>query len=133
MSVTSALPLSQQLDAAVSVLEAGWRCDSPPDLSQLVGQYPEQSRGKLVVELVHIDLEYRLKRGETIRVEDYLNRLPELRGNPDAIESLFQAEFLFRRRMIREQLRALASTRPDDSPARESRLAPLPELPGYEI
>ena len=37
-----------------------------------------QPRSAVLVELVHIDLECRLKTGEPARVESYLERFPEL-------------------------------------------------------
>jgi serine/threonine protein kinase len=50
------------------------------------------------VELVHIDLECRLKAGEVARVEDYLRRYPELTEQPDAGAALASAEYRLRRR-----------------------------------
>ena len=35
-------------------------------------------RTRLLTELVHVDLEYRLRAGEPARVEEYLARYPEL-------------------------------------------------------
>jgi hypothetical protein len=47
---------------------------------------------------LHTDLEYRLKDGEPARVEDYLNRFPELKSDPEAELELITAELRLRRR-----------------------------------
>jgi len=50
------------------------------------------------VELIHTDLECRIKAGEGIRVEVYLERYPELAGDTDAVLDLIAAEYRQRRR-----------------------------------
>jgi serine/threonine-protein kinase len=70
-----------------------------------------------LVELVHAELELRLKAGETARVEEYLARFPELRQQSVAVVELAAAEQRFRLRQgspapVEEYLRrfpALAS------------------------
>src|SRR5688500_2273386 len=54
-------------------------------------------RFRVLIELVHIDLELRLKAGEVARVEEYLARYPELTNDPAAILDLIGAEHEFRR------------------------------------
>jgi eukaryotic-like serine/threonine-protein kinase len=51
-----------------------------------------------LIELVHVELEYRLKHGEGARVEEYLARYPQLAGDPAVVAELVLAEFEFRRR-----------------------------------
>jgi WD40 repeat protein/serine/threonine protein kinase len=48
-------------------------------------------------ELVHTELEFRLRRGEPARVEEYLTRFPELRDAGTLIVDLLAAEFKCRR------------------------------------
>src|SRR5262245_59783192 len=55
-------------------------------------------RFRVLVELVHIDLELRLKAGEAARVEEYLTRYPELTADPDVVLELITAEHELRRR-----------------------------------
>src|SRR5439155_13592696 len=55
-------------------------------------------RSALLVELVHVDLEYRLKAGETARVETYLQHYPELSLKRGVVLDLMTAEYLLRRR-----------------------------------
>src|SRR5205807_2895889 len=52
----------------------------------------------LLIELVHIDLELRLKAGEAARAEEYLARYPELAGDRAAAVELIAAEHGLRRR-----------------------------------
>ena len=49
-------------------------------------------------ELVHTELEYRLKAGEPARVEEYLHRYPSLRSDRGAVPALIAAEYQLRRR-----------------------------------
>jgi tetratricopeptide (TPR) repeat protein len=55
-------------------------------------------RQRALFELVFTDLEYRLKDGEPVRVEQYLNRFPELRGDPASELELIRAELIDRGR-----------------------------------
>jgi WD40 repeat protein len=55
-------------------------------------------RSQVLIELVHVELELRLKAGETARVEEYLARYPELIGDQPAVLAIIAAEFDFRRR-----------------------------------
>src|SRR5215471_21489162 len=55
-------------------------------------------RLRILVELVHIDLELRLKGGEAARVEEYLSRYPELAGDHAIAVELIAAELELRRR-----------------------------------
>ena len=55
-------------------------------------------RTRLLTELVHVDLEYRLRAGEPARVEEYLARYPELADDRAVVLELIAAEHEFRRR-----------------------------------
>src|ERR1700735_425387 len=58
----------------------------------------EPMRQAVLIELVHIDLERRLKRGEAVRVENYLARYPALASNAAATVELLAEEYIFRSR-----------------------------------
>lgn len=58
----------------------------------------------LLVELVHVDLECRLKTGEAVRVESYLERYPELARDRPVVLGLLAAEFALRSRREPERL-----------------------------
>src|SRR5262245_49831331 len=55
-------------------------------------------RAGLLVELLHVELEVRLKAGESARVEEYLARFPELAAEPGRVAELVLTEYRCRRR-----------------------------------
>jgi|GEM_PF-5095580 len=56
-------------------------------------------RSTLLPELIHAELEHRLKAGEAARLEGYLVRFPELRQTSAAMFALMVAEFRLRKQM----------------------------------
>jgi len=104
-----------------------------------------QRRLDLLQELVHVDLEFRLQLGESVRIEPYLARYPELAQDSQTVLELIAAEYELRRRreadlgpdeyarrfpdfkdQFVERLRLLAEL---------AELGPgtVPKVPGYEI
>jgi serine/threonine protein kinase len=66
-----------------------------------IGDYlppAELLRTRALIELVHIDLELRLKEGQVARVEEYLRRYPHLAADADVVIELIVAEYRLRRR-----------------------------------
>src|SRR5262249_32160120 len=57
------------------------------------------SRAAALIELVHIDLEFRLEAGEEARVETYLRRYPDLASDRTTVLGLIAAEFEQRQRL----------------------------------
>jgi len=55
-------------------------------------------RAAVLFELVHADLEFRLDAGESARIEDYLERFPELTADANALIELIQTEYEQRQR-----------------------------------
>jgi serine/threonine protein kinase len=77
--------------------EAAWLCGRNP----AVGDYLQAAgdvRRPLLVELIHVDLEFRLKAGQPVRVESYVADHPELAGDPAELVELIVTEFRLRRR-----------------------------------
>src|SRR5262245_19944335 len=94
-----ALPAADSLALrdAVRRFEDAWRQGPRPPIDDyLPTDAPLRSR--VLIELVHIDLELRLKAGETARVEEYLARYPELAGDRAVTLGLIAAEHELRRR-----------------------------------
>src|SRR5262245_10880076 len=85
------------LKSAARRFDSAWRQGPRPVIDDYL---PADAalRSRLLVELVHIDLELRLKAGEAARVEEYLNRYPELAGDTAAAVGLIAAEHDLRRR-----------------------------------
>src|SRR5262252_1550986 len=85
------------LKDAVKRFEQAWRQAPRPAIDDYL-PIGEPFRSRVLIELVHIDLELRLKAGEPARVEDYLARYPELTGDPAVSLELIAAEYELRRR-----------------------------------
>jgi serine/threonine protein kinase/predicted ATPase len=81
----------------VKRFEAAWHKGPRPSIHDYLPA-AEPLRGRVLVELAHVDLELRLKTGEAARVEEYLNRFPELRRDRTEAVELITAEFELRRR-----------------------------------
>jgi serine/threonine protein kinase len=77
--------------------ETTWQEEPPPAIEDYLLAEPGVRR-PLLLELVHLDLEYRLKAGEAVRVEDYLARYPELGEEGEDVRDLLVAEYRLRRR-----------------------------------
>jgi WD40 repeat protein len=76
--------------------EEAWLRGERPALDEhLPAEGPE--RRAVLIELVHAELELRLRAGEPARVEDYLERFPELAGAKPRVLSLIGAEYALRR------------------------------------
>jgi predicted ATPase len=108
-------------------------------------------RHPLLIELVHIDLELRIKAGDDARVEEYLSRYPELAADHEAALELIAAEHEWRRRTephlsLGEYLRrfpqyhrqlpehiARATVAAGSAEGRRPLREAPPAVPGYEI
>jgi hypothetical protein len=82
---------SARLEEVVERFEQAWQEGPRPDLGQFLPADGPLRRAVLI-ELVHIDLECRLKAGETVRVEEYLGRYPDLNDDPKAAIDLIVRE-----------------------------------------
>src|SRR5262245_39119976 len=75
------LPLDalERIDRACTRFERAWRSGSPPDLGDYLAGTGDE-RVVLFCELLKVELEYRLKRGEQPAAEEYRQRFPEDEG-----------------------------------------------------
>ncbi len=87
------------LEAAVGRFEELWLRGERPALTDFLNGLHGEDRLPLLVELVHAELEFRLKAGEVARVEEYLTAYPELR-RPEFLRALAETEY--RQRLRRE-------------------------------
>ena len=89
--------LSSGLQLLVDRFEDAWQSGQRPQIDEyLPPENPE--RRTVLVELVHVDLERRLKAGEAVRVKQYLERYPELAADQAVVLNLLASEFALRRR-----------------------------------
>jgi WD40 repeat protein len=85
-----------ECELVIRRFEDAWHGSARPDIgAYLVPAPPHPVR--LLVELVHIDLEFRLRAGEGARVEEYVGRFPDL-GALEVLLDLLAAEFALRNR-----------------------------------
>ncbi len=92
-----ASPSWARCEERIKAFEEAWvRGDAPAVDDYLDGE--GTLRHALLVELVHADLEFRLKASEAARVETYLVRYPEVAGDRAAVLELLAAEYGLRRR-----------------------------------
>ncbi|HJZ54667.1 MAG TPA: serine/threonine-protein kinase, partial [Gemmataceae bacterium] len=77
--------------------ERDWIAGRCPALDDYLA-WRETGSPQLLVELVHIDLEFRLKAGEAARAADYLSRYPQLAADADLAADLITTEYELRRR-----------------------------------
>ncbi len=85
------------LKNAVGRFEEAWRQTPRPLIADFLPS-GEPLRRVTLIELVHIELELRLKAGEAVRVEEYLAAYPELTREPSVPIALIVAEHELRRR-----------------------------------
>jgi len=94
-SVTEIGTGGAQWEQVVARFEDAWRRGETPAFDDYFSGDAEE-RHAILVGLVQVDLEYRLKAGELARVEDYLERHPELTQDDDALVELICAEYSVR-------------------------------------
>src|SRR5438067_2310708 len=86
-----------ELERIIKAFEDAWQRGERPSVDAFLPAGAAERRA-LLVELVHTDLECRIKAGEGIHVEVYLARYPELAGDSGAVLDLIVAEYRQRRR-----------------------------------
>jgi serine/threonine-protein kinase len=91
MATESNVSTREQLEEVIEQFELAWQTGPPPTLEAFLAN-TRVERALLLRELVHTDLEYRLRAGEPARVEEYLERFPELQNDADEVIELLVAE-----------------------------------------
>jgi serine/threonine protein kinase/tetratricopeptide (TPR) repeat protein len=86
-----------RLEQVIEQFEEAWQSGQRPAIDEYLHRQDIEPR-KLLVELAHADLECRLKAGEAVRVEAYLERYSELATDRQAALGLITTEFNVRRR-----------------------------------
>lgn len=82
------------IEEQIRRFEEAWQSGSEPDLAS----FAQAADPRLTIELVHTDLEYRLKLGHPARVERYFDDFPWIAADPVLALELIAAEFRFRSR-----------------------------------
>jgi len=87
--------MQMTLDETVYRFEAAHRSGEDPQIADFLSQ---TDHSDLLLELIHVDLEYRLKRGEDVRVEHYLEQFPQIATIEADLVDLAVAEWDLRSR-----------------------------------
>jgi predicted ATPase len=145
-------PAWSDCEALIKAFEQAWRRNEAPGIADYL-RADGPARRALLVELVHVDLEFRLKSGAGVRVESYLGDYPELAAFRETVLELLAAEYELRQRYqrgvtpeeyghrfpeyreeLRERLtRAEGHTSGPLAGAASAVPAAWPAVPGYEI
>jgi len=78
--ILNELPISDQLriDEICETFESAWRLGQRPSIENYVLPGARQTNQALLQELIAVDLHHRSKIGESIDIQDYLQRFPQL-------------------------------------------------------
>jgi serine/threonine-protein kinase len=88
----------KRLEVMLERFESAWARGEQPNLQDYLKEVRDDAEHRaLLIELVHEDLEHRIKAGEAVRVESYLEHYPELAGDRDVVLDLLQREYHLRR------------------------------------
>src|SRR5262249_4071728 len=90
-------PSWSRCEERIKAFEEAWRQGQAPALADSLHAEGWERRA-LLTELVHVELEFRLKAGEPTRVETYLAAYPELARDRRATLELLAAEYELRQR-----------------------------------
>ncbi len=85
-----------RFDDVIRRFEQAWFNGDRPQIEQYLVENSDDSV-RLLVELAHADLEFRLRATETARVEDYLAQFPALAAVPEHVLGLARTELRIRR------------------------------------
>src|SRR5207253_2927216 len=137
-------------EALLDRFEAAWQCGERPRLDDFLPADPADRR-VVLVELAHTDLEFRIKAGDAVSVEEYFQRFPEL-ADPSIAVELILREFNLRRRSdpglstaeylqrfpqyqaeLQTRLTADDGNTPPTRPPAPGQMTAPPPIPGYEI
>src|SRR5436190_353820 len=91
-------PTDGRLEQLIDQFEDEWQRGERPAIDDYLIAGTDLPRPPLLIELVHIDLERRLKAREAVAVEDYLARYPDLADVPGAVPTLAVREYELRLR-----------------------------------
>jgi eukaryotic-like serine/threonine-protein kinase len=95
MPIDDASIQRQALDSIVERFELAWQAGPPPRIDDFLDDKSVERR-VLLVELIQVDLEYRLKAGHKDVVEEYLRRFPELENDAENVIEIIEAEYRHR-------------------------------------
>lgn len=85
----------QRFEDLIHRFEESWRDGHRPDITAFLQQHSIDDP-RVLAELAHVDLEFRMRSGESVYSEEYLSRFPQLNDDTAAAVELIAAEFAWR-------------------------------------
>ena len=125
----------QQQESIIAQFEAAFQKGDSPQIERFLSENLSEEgidRFTLLVELVHTDLEQRLKAGETVSVEEYLERFPELKDDENSLQELIAAESEIAQRLQKKSQADVAETVIRSEDSTQSQIADQSTLPPAE-
>ncbi len=149
-----ASPYWSDCERQIVAFERAWQARKAPAIADYL-QVHDQTRFALLIELIHVDLEFRFKEEQAVDVESYFRAFPELWSNRRFALAVIAAEIeLLRKNGVHVSTNAYVNRYPslsadlhvmlEETPIETARptipwgistIDPgqLPEIPGYEI
>ncbi len=88
--------LFDELDLFVDRCEAAWRESEDVDLELLLPPADHPDYAEIAIELLRVDLDHRLTRGQNVDVQRYLNQFPQVLAEQDSLALLAFEEYRLR-------------------------------------
>lgn len=132
-------PLSPQAQQLLDRFEALWHQGLRPVLAEFAAACPAAELPRVLADLAHAELEFRLQAGEDVHADDYLQLYPKLADRADVADALRAAEERLRHRFgAADQLAApmevgSAGNNQHGGCAGGPEVGRFPVVPGYEI
>ena len=76
----------RRVDHICDAFEAAWQAGARPHIEQYLGDAPKARRGKLLRELLALEIEYRIRAGDQPSPGEYLPRFP---GQTAVVKAVF--------------------------------------------
>ncbi|VTS06076.1 WD40 repeat domain-containing serine/threonine protein kinase [Tuwongella immobilis] len=133
------LPLAtrQAIDAVCSRFESALIHGETPDLPHDLAHFPADARTVLLTELIHLEWEYRHRRGESVDWASYRDRLPDDAALLSQLQDGLQQSSILMppstHRNTEPQSQTVTLLRDREPTLTGPDRSPLPTIPGYEI
>src|SRR5262245_49584622 len=86
----------QRLQDIADRFEESWKDADTADITKFLPPDDDPLRPAALAELVKTELEIRCRRGQAVRLEDYLGRFPDLANSPGLLPRLLYEEYRVR-------------------------------------
>ena len=86
----------ERLQALADQFEAAWQSGASVELANFLPPADDALRPVVLVELLKVEMEIRCRKGQAVRLEEYLKRFPELKASQDLLPRLLYEEYRVR-------------------------------------